>query len=266
LAQAWHPIVLLVHARQVLLIHLRPLTMVKKLAKNILWKLGIDLTQNMKYDRQTEKVIRRILRPDSGTIDIGCHKGEMLEKFIALSPQGRHYGFEPIPSFYRELKQKFESSTCTIYPYALARESGITEFNYVKNAPAYSGIKERKYAIEHPEIEKIKVELRPLDEIIPTGEKIDLIKIDVEGGELGVLQGASRVIGENRPFIVFECGLGAAEFYGTQPEQVFDLLHLTYGLNVSTMERWLKKETALNREQFCDRYNRQKDYYFMAYA
>lgn len=237
----------------------------KQFIKRVLQKLGFDLTLNMKYDRQTERVIRKVLRNDSCSVDVGCHKGEMLEKFIKLAPAGKHFAFEPIPSFYEQLRSKFASDHCTVYPYALAAESGTTEFNYVKNAPAYSGIKQRRYAVEKPDIEKIKVELKPLDEVIDPQQKIDLIKIDVEGAELGVLKGAAKLIRNSQPVIIFECGLGAADFYGTQPEDVFDLLHNNYGLKVSTMERWLKSGEAFSRDAFCETFQKGKDYYFIAY-
>lgn len=44
------------------------------------------------------------------------------------------------------------------------------------------------------QIEKINVEVRRLDEVIPPSLPIRLIKIDVEGGELDVLKGANQVL------------------------------------------------------------------------
>jgi len=237
----------------------------KHFFKSTLKYLHIDLTLNMKYDRQTSQVIQNILKVDSNTIDIGCHKGEMLEQFIAQSPKGNHYGFEPIPEFFNGLKQKFESPNVHILPYALAATAGSSEFNYVKNAPAYSGLKERKYAIDNPEIQKIKVELKPLDDLISSNEKIDLIKIDVEGAEYGVLLGAKNTILKNKPVIIFECGLGASEFYDTKPEMVFNLLTNECGLQLSTMKNWLEHKNSLTEKEFCDKYNNKIDYYFIAY-
>lgn len=237
----------------------------KQTIKSILKYLHFDVTLNMKYDRQTALVIKRVLKSASNTIDVGCHKGEMLQQFLMASPNGMHFGFEPIPVFFHALKEKFESDKCKILPFALAENSGKSEFNYVKNAPAYSGIKQRKYAIENPEIQKIEVELRRLDDIIDENQKIDLIKIDVEGAELGVLLGASNTIVKNKPIVIFECGLGASEFYNTKPEEVYKLISNTFGLKVSTMKKWLKGENDLNEAEFCRKYSMQEDYYFIAY-
>ncbi len=42
--------------------------------------------------------------------------------------------------------------------------------------------------------EEVKVQLRTLDELIPEGTKVDVIKIDVEGAELDVIKGAAQVL------------------------------------------------------------------------
>lgn len=238
----------------------------KQTVKQLLRFLHLDVTRNMKYDRQTSLVVQKTLKKNSATIDVGCHKGEMLLEFLQHSPQGVHFAFEPIPAFYEQLKINFNQANCHIFPYALAEKSGTTEFNYVKNAPAYSGLKQRKYAVENPEIEKIQVEIKTLDELIPRDTKIDLLKIDVEGAELGVLKGGLNTIKEHKPVIIFECGLGASDFYGTKPEEVFDFITAETGLQLSTMQRWLKKQQPFTRQEFCDTFNKASDYYFMAYA
>ncbi len=237
----------------------------KQFIKSALKYFHIDLTSNMKYDRQTGQIIKKVLTSDSVTVDVGCHKGEMLEEFIKLSPKGKHFAFEPIPELYKNLKARFNADNCVILPYALAQESGVAEFNFVKNAPAYSGLKKRKYAVENPDIEKIQVEVKTLDELIDATQKIDLIKIDVEGAEFGVLKGAKNTIIRNKPVIIFECGLGASEFYDTKPELVYSFLVQECGLQLSTMKNRLNDQKSLSEKEFCEMYSKNEDYYFIAY-
>ncbi len=236
---------------------------IKHNIRAILNFLHLDLTKNLKYDRFTKLIIKKIVHQNSLCIDIGCHKGEILDLILQQSPQGGHYGFEPIPTFYKSLIPKY-TPTNNIFPYALADECVRTSFQYVKNAPAYSGLKKRKYAIKNPEIEEIEVETHTLDSIIPKNIKIDFIKIDVEGAEFSVLKGARRVLIESKPIIIFECGLGASDFYSTKPEEVFNFLS-NANLSISLLKSWLNNKKPLTLEEFCNFYNKGSEYYFIAH-
>ena len=235
----------------------------KSLLRNLLNFLHWDVTKNLAYDRQTRAVMQRVLRPDSRCIDVGCHKGEMLDLMLKYAPEGKHYAFEPIPYLYEKLLERYEGRA-EVFPFALAEAQGNSAFQLVKNAPAYSGIKKRKYAVTKPEIEEIRVELRTLDEVIPEAVKIDFMKIDVEGGEFGVLKGARRILETNRPVVVFECGLGASDYYGTDPQELYRFVSET-GLHINTLSGFLKQLPPLNSASFENLYETNTEYYFVAY-
>ncbi len=236
---------------------------IKTIIKSGLTLLHLDITKNMKYDRQTRAILKKVLHEESNTVDVGCHKGEILDLLLKHAPSGCHFGFEPIPYMYQNLKDKYRSRA-TIYPYALSDKEGLTTFNFVKNAPAYSGIKQRRYDISNPEIEQIEVPLKPLDAIIPETLKIDLIKIDVEGAELGVLNGGKKLILKHQPTVIFEFGKGASDVYGTKPEDIYTLLVDEAKLSLFTLKGYLSKQSPLGLGAFKDLYDRQKEYYFLA--
>ena len=146
----------------------------------------------------------------------------------------------------------------------MTNKSGETTFNYVKNAPAYSGINQRKYAIDNPEIEQIKVETKKLDDLITDDVQINFIKIDVEGGELDVLKGAKGVIKKNKPIIIFECGLGASDYYNTDSSELYRYLVTEIGLNIYTLKDWLNHSSFLSEEDFNQCYQTNQEYYFIA--
>lgn len=235
---------------------------IKDLAREILIFFHLDLTQNLKYDRLTKAIIKQRLRPDSNCIDVGCHKGEILDMMLKYAPKGQHFAFEPIPYLYNALTKKFKG-LATIYPYALADKKGTTNFNLVKNAPAYSGLKQRHYDIENPEIEVIKVEEELLDDLLGN-TRIDFIKIDVEGGEFGVLKGAKNLLKKNLPTILFECGKGASDYYGTQPADIFNYLTQEVGLRIFTLDAFIKNGKALSQAEFVDCFDTIKEYYYVA--
>ncbi len=224
--------------------------------------LHLDLTKNIKYDRLTNQIIKKNVRENSKCIDIGAHKGEILDLFISQAPKSKHFAFEPIPEMYQALKEKY-SQYCEIYRYALSDSEGVSEFNFVKNAPAYSGIKQREYAVKEPQVQKIKVELKRLDDIIPISTKIDFIKIDVEGAEFLVLKGAVKTIKAHKPLIIFECGLGASEYYDTTPEGLYDFVTECLSLKISTLEKFQQQKNSLNKSEFCNLSNSEKSIIFL---
>lgn len=151
-----------------------------------------------------------------------------------------------------------------IFPCALSDSSGETTFQFVKNAPAYSGIKRRHYDITNPKIEEIKVDLKTLDEIIPINEKINFIKIDVEGGEFGVLKGAKKMLKMNKPIVIFECGKGASDYYGTSPLDLYSFISNEIGLKIYTLQSFIKNKRPINEVEFERYFNTNEEYYFIA--
>lgn len=237
-----------------------------KVVKSILKKIPVDITKNQKYDSQTKKVIKKVCTDRTNCIDIGAHKGEVLDIMLKHAPNGQHYAFEPIPQMYTDLVEKYKDTpACKIYDYALSNSKGVAQFNYVVSNPSYSGLKKRRYDRKNEVDTKIEVKTERLDEVLPKDYLPDLIKIDVEGGELLVLEGAKETISKAKPVIIFEHGLGASDFYGSTPEKVYQLMQ-SCGLVVSTMQRWLNGDKHFTQEQFSDTYHKSIDYYFIAYA
>src|SRR5262249_19206292 len=129
--------------------------------------------------------------------------------------------YEPIPRFHSQLAKDFPQ--VDVRCAALSNVAGLSPFKYVTTNPGYSGFRERTYP--GPEkIETLDVRHERLDDALPDGFVPALIKIDVEGAEREVLEGGIRTIATHRPIVVFEHGRGAAEHYGTRPEQIFALL------------------------------------------
>jgi FkbM family methyltransferase len=236
----------------------------KNLIKAALKKIPIAFTKNQRYDAQTIRILRKICQPNSNCIDVGCHKGEMLDKILVFAPQGQHYCFEPIPDLYEGLIKNKYPSNCHFYKTALSFQKGETSFNYVVSNPSYSGILRRKYDRPDEEDTLITVETDLLDNIIPPDLSIDFIKIDVEGAEMFVLRGAEKTIERCKPIVVFEHGLGGSDVYGTTPKQIFNFF-TQYKMHIALMHDWLNQATPLSIEAFEEQFFKSKNYYFIAY-
>lgn len=238
---------------------------IKDFLRRLFISCRIPITRNIRYDILTQEILRSVLRPTSNCVDVGAHKGEMLDLIRRFAPHGHHYAFEPIPALYHQLLHQ-ASATMEVFPYALSHYSGKTSFHLVTDEPAYSGIKRRSYKTPNPTVELIEVEVQRMDDVLQSRTKpIDLIKIDVEGGELDVMRGATEILQKDRPVIVFECGKGASEFYNNSPEMVFDFLH-EMGYSIFLLDAFLSGSRAFAREQFIDVFHQGSDYYFIAAA
>lgn len=220
--------------------------MLKEIVINSAVRLGIDdqlrsicapLFPTLKRDRIDNQNLRLLLafalREDSNCIDIGAHKGATLAEMIRVAPDGKHIAYEPLPFLYKHLVDHFPS--VDVRQAAVSNEAGETRFNYVKNLPTMSGFRERSYPMR-PQIEKITVRTETLDGSLPAGYVPALIKIDVEGAERLVIEGAIETISKFKPIVVFEHGSLAADHYNTQPRQIYDLLHNEADLRIFDLD------------------------------
>lgn len=91
-----------------------------------------------------------------------------------------------------------------------------------------------------------------------------MIKIDVEGAELHVLEGAIETIKRTKPIIIFEHGLRASDYYGANPEKIYKLIS-NCGMHISTMKNWLSNKNRFTLEEFKNQYYNRINYYFIAY-
>jgi len=167
------------------------------------------------------RILRSTLTSTSNCVDVGAHKGVFLKHFLLLSPEGCHFAFEPLSGLASSLKENFP--TVNIFPCALGNHKGRATFCHVLNLPGWSGLKTQPYPVES-KVEKIEVEIKTLDETLPSDVRVDFIKIDVEGAELEVLQGAKAVIKKYKPIILFEHAKIHNLEYVTTPEMLYDLL------------------------------------------
>jgi methyltransferase, FkbM family len=237
----------------------------KKALKKLIKKIPIAFTKNQQYDRQTNQIIRQVCNRHTNCIDVGAHKGEVLDVMLKYAPDGRHYAFEPIPDMVAALKTKYGTNkNVHVLDVALSDKKGSSTFNYVVSNPSYSGLVKRKYDRDNEEDTTITVQTDRLDDILPADYKPGLMKIDVEGGELLVLTGAVETIRKHKPVIIFEHGLGASDMYGSTPDKVFNLL-TDCGLKITRLKTWLQKPEAFTLAEFEAIYRNNSEYYFIAY-
>jgi len=172
------------------------------------------------------------LAEDSNCIDIGAHKGAALAEMVRVAPRGKHIAYEPLPFLHKYLVDHFPAVDVRLA--AASNEEGETSFTHVKNLPTHSGLRERSYPVR-PRVEKITVRTETLDSNLPAGYVPAFIKMDVEGAERLVIEGAIETISKHKPIVVFEYG-EAADYYSTQTCHIYELLHNEAGLRIFDMD------------------------------
>ena len=153
-------------------------------------------------------------------IDIGAHKGEFLENMLKIEKVNSFYAFEPQKNIFNELSEKFsKNEKITLFNFAMDREitnkklkinklsmtSSLAEINEkslylkIKNLLTFSKSNfENEYEIQTNTIDKV------FENINLTKS---LLKIDVEGFEINVIEG-SQIKLKEIPFVLLENQFG----------------------------------------------------------
>jgi FkbM family methyltransferase len=170
------------------------------------WRRACGLTpeesRNLEYDRQTSQIIRRVMRPDSNSVDAGAHEGAFLRELMRAAPGGRHFAFEPIPYLAKRLRERFPGSV--VFEAALGDIDGEATLRFMPNEPGLSSLHRRPEAEAGEDVVDLTVSVRRLDSVLPRDIHIHFMKVDVEAAELELFKGAVNTLARSNPVIVFE--------------------------------------------------------------
>lgn len=157
------------------------------------------------------------LIPEGGVvIDVGACIGDHTATYAKLvGPQGRVYAFEVNREALDCLIHNTKGmANVWVHEFGLGNKPGIANFTKSDNAGA---------SFIDPN-GKIGVVIRPLDEFYPEDAKLDFVKIDAEGFEYFILDGARQTIAKHKPSMFIEINRGALEKFGFTPNDVLALI------------------------------------------
>ncbi|MGH9169505.1 MAG: FkbM family methyltransferase [Acidimicrobiales bacterium] len=148
-------------------------------------------------------LVRRLLQPGMVAVDVGANKGDYSLMFArAVGRRGRVVAFEPDPENLLWLRKSLAANACQwveVLDVALAEHAGRATF--------YPGAKSgwgslRADHKRSDDRDPFEVAVRPLDDCLADLEiaDIDLLKVDVEGGDLAVLEGARSLLSRSQRF------------------------------------------------------------------
>lgn len=211
----------------------------------VMSRLHRDIGFMPNYEDVLEFTYRQFVGAGQTVIDVGAHAGRHTAVFAELVGEtGRVHAFEPLPIAREWLAGRGLSSTVTIHPVALSTEPGEVTFYYCEDRPEESGLKARSLP-SAAAMTAITVQTRTLDSYDSELEGVDFIKIDAEGGEIGCLRGASRLIAKHRPIITVEYGYPGYSVFHHNKRTLYDLaashhyrIGDLFGAVIQTVDEW----------------------------
>jgi FkbM family methyltransferase len=149
----------------------------------------------------------QVIRPGFNIIDVGANIGFLTLNFARLASKGMVYSFEPDSETFSKLRKNVSLNdfrNVRLSRIALGSRAGTGELYkmYESNPGANRILSAKPVSPVRSEL----VEITTLDHLDSreSFREIDLIKVDVEGYELFVLQGGYRLIKRCKPILFVE--------------------------------------------------------------
>ena len=174
-----------------------------------------------------QRALVSVLRPGDVVLDVGANVGFLTVIMARLVGSAGHvYAFEPVPAnaaLIRRNARRNGFRHVTVLEQAVAAQAGRAELVLA----AYSGGAALASADRPPDaVDSIDVEVVTVDIAVADGRvrSPQLVKIDVEGAELAVLEGMTRTIGDARPIVLCEVDAGDADRFASKRQACIDHL------------------------------------------
>jgi FkbM family methyltransferase len=146
-------------------------------------------------DRAERELLRQVLSPGAVVVDAGANIG-IYSQFLSrcVGTTGVVHSFEPSPENFERLRSATRRfSNVRLSQSAVGEHSGNSEL-YLSDK---LNVDHRAYMTGGDSRRTIPIEMVALDNYFKPGERVDLIKMDIQGYELHAFQGATRVLTDN---------------------------------------------------------------------
>jgi len=219
----------------------------QRIARRVLDPLGLELSR--KSTRDGFAIQQRLAGADARVVfDVGAHVGQTYRRYRTLFPSAQIHAFEPFPESFAALRNACaQDGAARANQIALSENDQPLVLHINKRSDTNSSLPLDDRAGQFwgdavsSEGRTVEVPSITLDAYCEQNaiERIDLLKLDVQGGELRVLRGARRMLQAQRVRLVFTELLFAPTYRG-QPSinayfelldgygyELFDMLNLT---------------------------------------
>ena len=146
-------------------------------------------------DYPERRLLRKVLFPGAVAVDAGANIG-IYSQFLShcVGPTGVVHSFEPSPDNFKLLTTATRRlSNVRLTQAAVGMHSGNSEL-YISRT---LNVDHRTYPVTDASRLVIRIKMIALDDYFEPDERVDLIKLDIQGYELQALRGAKRVLMDN---------------------------------------------------------------------
>lgn len=189
------------------------------------------------YEAPLARFFIRSLQPESVVLDIGAYIGQYTLLAAKYAPHGQVIAFEPHPESFARLTAHIARNrlqNVQAFRQAVGRRKGTLPL--VLSEQVSSSYLEMPFWGNKPTVE---VEVTTLDTVVRELKlpKVSLVKIDVEGAEGEVLQGAQETLHRFHPILIVEIDRSREEAWGDSPQTTLALLEQE-GYALYVQEGW----------------------------
>jgi FkbM family methyltransferase len=201
------------------------------------------------YDTRNIRSALRLVQPHWTILDVGANIGFWSVPLAhALKQSGRLHCFEPVPSNFRLLtanvKRNCVAATVDVHQLGLSDRSGNVQISLREDFAGGSDTGNAAIVIDGNDsrFQCVQAEVRPLDALFDSLSlnRLDFVKVDIEGHEHKFLVGAAQAIARFRPILFMEINDQYYERQGLDPTALFQdwLLEHTYVAALRRANRW----------------------------
>ena len=181
------------------------------------------------YEHAVSSVIKRVVRNGDMCLDVGANMGWYTTLLNKLSgPKGEVHAFEPVPRIYEALKKNValldDSSNVHINNCALGDAPGKVELHLFAGLPnGHTSIS----TMGRTDFTTVESPIVTLDSYLEEKqiERVDFVKVDIEGAELMFFKGANKLFSQEIPPIwMIEMALGTTKGFGYLPNDLIEYM------------------------------------------
>jgi FkbM family methyltransferase len=171
-----------------------------QVAPRVVWKHRIN-TWPIETGEDEQQILPSLCSRGKISVDVGAADGTYSVRLLLYS--SRVVAFEPNPRAFEELTKQFKDTRIiSVENVALSDECGSVEMRVPVDRPMWGTIESTNLLTEASELNSVSVQRKRLDDY--GLQAVGFIKIDVEGHEISVLNGARETIARERPKLLIE--------------------------------------------------------------